>query len=66
VGGDFEEGADTVGGRNTHSSDGGAGSQYSLKALFYLDSLYSPLTDVGRDEELDMVLDGVYLVATRH
>jgi hypothetical protein len=25
VGGDFEEGADTVGGRNTHSSDGGAG-----------------------------------------
>jgi hypothetical protein len=34
--------------------------------LFCLDLLYNPLTDVGRDEELDMVLDGVYLFATRH
>jgi hypothetical protein len=32
VGGDFEEGAETVGGRNTHSSDGGAEGQYSLEA----------------------------------
>ena len=29
-------------------------------------SLYSPLTDVGRDDELDIMVYGVYLVATRH
>jgi hypothetical protein len=67
VGGDLEDGADTVGGRNTHSSDGGAG----ISTLFLLchrdDPLYSPLTDVGREDELDIVtVLVVFTAATRH